>query len=83
MGLLENVIAGAAGYAVSEVSKSHPVRDIVNEKLGKNSNKTIEDVVKEFAASQNIYTNNNEFARKLHILGRYFEGYDYEDLYER
>ena len=83
MGLLENVIAGAAGYAVSEVSKSHPVRDIVNEKLGKNSNKTIEDVVKEFAASQNICTNNNEFAHKLHILGRYFEGYDYEDLYER
>ena len=83
MGLLENVIAGAAGYAVSEVSKSHPVRDIVNEKLGKNSNKTIEDVVKEFAASQNIYTNNNEFAHKLHMLARYFEGYDYEDLYER
>ena len=83
MGLLENVIAGAAGYAVSEVSKSHPVRDIVNEKLGKNSNKTIEDVVKEFAASQDIYTNDNEFARKLHMLGRYFEGYDYEDFYDR
>ena len=53
MGLLENVIAGAAGYAVSEISKSHPVRNLVNEKLGKNSNKTIEDVVKEYAPDFN------------------------------
>ena len=80
---LKEFLAGAVGYGISEVSKSHPVRDLVKEKLRKNSNKTIEDVVKEFAASQNIYTNNNEFAHKLHILGRYFEGYDYEDLYER
>lgn len=80
---LKEFLAGAVGYAVSEVSKSHPVRDLVNEKFGKNSNKTIEDVVKEFAASQNIFANNNEFAHKLHMLARYFEGYDYEDLYER
>jgi len=83
MGIIDNVIAGATGYAVSELSKSHPIRDYVNEKFGKDQNKTIEDVVKEFAASQNIYTNNNEFAHKLHMLARYFEGYDYEDLYER
>jgi hypothetical protein len=67
----------------SELSKSHPIRDYVNEEFGKNQNKTIEDVVKEFAASQNIYTNNNEFAHKLHMLARYFEDYDYEDLYDR
>jgi hypothetical protein len=83
MGIIDNVIAGASGYAASELSKSHPIRDYVNEKFGKSSNKTIEDVVKEFAASQNIYTNDNEFARKLHMLGRYFEGYDYEDFYDR
>ncbi len=80
---LKEFLAGAVGYGISEVSKSHPVRDLVNEKLRKNSNKTIEDVVKEFAASQNIFANNNEFAHKLHMLARYFEGYDYEDLYER
>ena len=83
MGLLENVIAGAAGYAISEVSKSHPVRDLVNEKFGKNSYQIIEDIVKKYAASQNIYTNNNEFAHKLHMLARFFEGYDYEDFYKR
>jgi len=80
---LKEFLAGAVGYAVSEVSKSHPVRDLVNEKFGKNSNQTIEDVVKEFAASQNVFANNNEFAHKLHMLARYFEAYDYEDLYER
>lgn len=80
---LKDFLAGAVGYAVSEVSKSHPVRDLVNEKFGKNSNQTIEDVVKEFAASQNVFANNNEFAHKLHMLARYFEAYDYEDLYER
>ena len=83
MGVLDNIISGAVGYGISEVSKSHPVRDLVNEKFGKHPKKTIEDVVKEFAASQNIYTNNNEFAHKLHLLARYFEGYDYEDLYDR
>ena len=80
---LKEFLAGAVGYAVSEVSKSHPVRDLVNEKFGKNSNQTIEDVVKDYAASQNIYTNNNEFAHKLHMLARFFEGYDYEDFYKR
>ena len=80
---LKEFLAGAVGYGISEVSKSHPVRDLVNEKFGKNSNQTIEDIVKKYAASQNIYTNNNEFAHKLHMLARYFEGYDYEDLYER
>ena len=83
MGLFDNFLAGAVGYGISEVSKSHPVRDLVNEKFGNKPNKTIEDVVKEFAASQGIYTNNNKFARKLHLLARYFEGYDYEDLYDR
>ena len=83
MGLLKDIAIGGLAYGASELSKSHPVRDYVNEKFGKSSNKTIEDVVKEFAASQNIYTNDNEFARKLHMLGRYFEGYDYEDFYDR
>ena len=47
------------------------------------THQTIEDVVKDYAGSQNIYTNNNEFAHKLHMLARYFEGYDYDDLYDR
>lgn len=71
MGLIEDILAGATGYVVSEASKSHLVRDLVNEKFGKNSNKTIEDVVKDYAASQNIYTNNNEFAHKIHMLAEF------------
>lgn len=59
------------------------VRDYVNERFSKDSTETIEDVVKEFATSQNIYTNNNEYAHKLHMLGRYFEEYDYLDTYDR
>lgn len=83
MGIIKDVAIGALGYGISEISKSHPVRDFVNERFEKDTTKTIEDVVKEFAASQNIYANNNGFAHKLHMLGRYFEEYDYLDTYDR
>ena len=33
MGLLGNMIAGATGYVVSEVSKSHPLRDAIDEAM--------------------------------------------------
>ena len=35
MGLIENMIAGATGYVVSEVSKSHPLRDAIDERLNR------------------------------------------------
>ena len=73
MGLIENMIAGATGYVVSEVSKSHPVRDLVNEKFGKNSNQTIEDIVKKYAASQSriwphYWLNLKQFANYSQII---------------
>jgi hypothetical protein len=33
MGLIEDFIAGAIGYGISEASKSHPLRDAINERF--------------------------------------------------
>ena len=35
MGLIEELLAGAAGYTVSELSKSHPLRDAIDERINR------------------------------------------------
>lgn len=84
MGLLKNVIAGAAGYAVSEFSKSHPLRDIINERINRAKQKvTLEDLIDEYARLRGIYTQDNKLAHHLHQIATRYEEYDYEDLYDR
>ena len=84
MGLLGNMIAGAAGYAVSEASKSHPLRDIIDERINRTKQKvTLEDLIDEYARQRGIYTQDNKLAHRLHQIATRYEEYDYEDLYDR
>ena len=84
MGLLENMIAGATGYVVSEVSKSHPLRDAIDERLHSSKQKvSLEDLIDEYARRYEIYTQKNEFAHRLHQIAERYEEYDYEEVYGR
>ena len=84
MGLIEELLAGAAGYAVSEASKSHPLRDIIDERINRSKQKvTLEDLIDEYARQRGIYTQDNKLAYRLHQIAIRYEEYDYEDLYDR
>ena len=84
MGLIEELLAGAAGYAVSEASKSHPLRDIIDERINRTKQKvTLEDLIDEYARQRGIYTQDNKLAHRLHQIATRYEEYDYEDLYDR
>ena len=84
MGLIENMIAGATGYEVSEVSKSHPLRDAIDERLNRSKQKvSLEDLIEEYARRYEIYTQKNEFAHRLHQIAERYEEYDYEEAYGR
>ena len=84
MGLIENMIAGATGYVVSEVSKSHPLRDAIDERLRRSKQKvSLEDLIDEYARRYEIYTQKNEFAHQLHQIAERYEEYDYEEVYGR
>lgn len=79
MGLLKDVAIGAIGYGISEISKSHPVKDFMDNTIYKK--KTIRDVIEEYAHSRGIYINNNDFAHQLHQIASDFEEYNYKDVY--
>ena len=84
MGLIEELLAGAAGYAVSEASKSHPLRDIIDERINRSKQKvTLEDLIDEYARQRGIYTQDNKLAHRLHQIATRYEEYDYENLYDR
>ena len=84
MGLLEHVIAGVTGYAVSEMSKSHPLRDVIDERINRSKQEvTLEDLIDEYARQHGIYTQDNNLAHRLHMIATRFEEYDYEDVYGR
>ena len=56
MGLLENFLSGAIGYGISEVSKSHPLRDAIDERLHRSKQKvSLEDLIDEYARRYEIY----------------------------
>lgn len=84
MGLIEDFIAGAIGYGISEASKSHPLRDAINERFSHSKeNLSLDDLIDEYARRFEIYTCKNEFAHHLHQIARRYEEYNYEDVYER
>jgi len=84
MGLIEELLAGAAGYTVSELSKSHPLRDAIDERINRSKQKvTLEDLIDEYARQRGIYTQDNKLAHRLHQIATRYEEYDYEDLYDR
>ncbi len=84
MGLLDNAISGALGYAISEASKSHPLRDLIDQKLGKGSNgsnETLRSLIEKYANEHGVYTSNDDFAHELHKIARTYESYYYEEKY--
>ena len=84
MGLIEDLVAGAIGYGISEASKSHPLRDAINERFSRSKEKiSLDDLIDEYARRYEIYTSKNEFAHQLHQIARRYEEYNYEDVYER
>lgn len=84
MGLIEDLVAGAIGYGISEASKSHPLRDAINERFSRSKEKiSLEDLIDEYARRYEIYTSKNEFAHHLHQIARRYEEYNYEDVFER
>ena len=84
MDLLEKILCGAVGYGISEVSKSHPVRDVINSRYAVSKHKlTLEDLVEEYARRCEIYTCNNDFAHRLHEIAKKYEEYNYVDVYEQ
>ena len=85
MGLLGNMIAGATGYVVSEVSKSHPLRDAIDERLHRSKQKvSLEELIDEYARRRyEVYTQKNEFAHRLHQIAERYEEYDYDEVYGR
>jgi FKBP-type peptidyl-prolyl cis-trans isomerase (trigger factor) len=84
MGIIEDILAGAAGYAVSEASKSHPLRDAIDERLNRSKQKvTLEDLIDGYARQHGIYTQDNKLAHQLHQIAERYEEYNYEDVYGR
>ena len=82
MGLLEDFIAGSVGWCISEASKSHPLRDAINERLSRSKEKiSLDDLIDEYARRYEIYTSKNEFAHHLHQIARRYEEYNYDSVY--
>ena len=84
MGIIEDILAAAAGYAISEASKSHPLRDAIDERFNRSKQKvTLEDLIDGYARQHGIYTQDNKLAHRLHQIATRYEEYNYEDLYDR
>ena len=84
MGLIEELLAATAGYTFSELSKSHPLRDAIDERINRSKQKvTLENLIDEYARQRGIYNQDNKLAHRLHQIATRYEEYDYEDLYDR
>ena len=84
MGIIEDILAGAAGYTISEASKSHPLRDAIDERFNRSKQKvSLEELIDEYARLHGIYTQDNKLDYRLHLIAIRYEEYDYEDLYDR
>jgi rRNA-processing protein FCF1 len=80
--IIDLVLAGAAGYAVSELSKSHPLKEAVDNKLNRNkANKDLRDIIREYAKAHGIYTQDNRLAKELHDIATEYQEYDYDRYY--
>ena len=81
MSLVKSLLAGAIGYGISEVSKSHPVRDAINSHYDRKI--SLEDLIDEYVRRYEIYTQKNEFAHHLHQIAEKYEEYNYNEVYGR
>ena len=82
MGVFENVVSGVVGYGIASARKSNALTELIDQKINSNNrNKTLRDVVEEYAKSRGIYTQNNQIAYELHKLAEQYEEYDYDRYY--
>ena len=82
MGLFENVVSGVVGYGIASARKSNALTELIDQKINsRNNNKTLRDVVEEYAKSRGIYTQNNQLAYELHKIAEQYEEYDYDKQY--
>ncbi len=84
MGLLDNAISAAVGYTISEASKSHPLRELIDKKIGKGSNtsnETLRSLIEKYANEHGVYASNDEFAHELHNIAGTYESYYYDEKY--
>ena len=82
MGLLGNVVSGVVGYGIASARKSNALTELIDQKINsRNNNKTLRDVVEEYAKSRGVYTQNNQIAYELHKLAEQYEEYDYDRYY--
>ena len=82
MGLFVNVVSGVVGYGIASARKSNALTELIDQKINsRNNNKTLRDVVEEYAKSRGVYTQNNQIAYELHKLAEQYEEYDYDRYY--
>ena len=79
MGLLRDLVSGAIGYGIASATDSKVVSDIIDNNI---DSKTLEDIISNYARRHlDIYTTNNEFARRLHRIAKQYEEYNYDSVY--
>lgn len=84
MGIIDNAVAGALGYAISEMSKSHSLRDVIDQRINRSKQKvTLEDLIDDYARQHGVYTHDNELAHRLHQIAARYEEYNYKNIYDR
>ena len=81
MSLVKSLLAGAIGYGISEVSKSHPVRDAINNHYDRKV--SLEDLIDEYARRYEIYTTRNEFAHHLLQIAEKYVDFNYNEIHGR
>lgn len=83
MGIIDNAVAGALGYAISEMSQSHPLRDVIDQRINRSKQKvTLEDLIDDYARQHGVYTHDNELAHRLHQITARYEEYNYKNIYD-
>ena len=83
MGIIDNAVAGALGYAISEMSKSNSLRDVIDQRINRSKQKvTLEDLIDDYARQHGVYTHDNELAHRLHQIAARYEEYNYKNIYD-
>ena len=79
--MLKEIISGAIGYGIASAQGSTAVGDVIDNFF---KSMTLEDIIKNYANKHlDVYTCDNAFAKRLHLIARQYEEYDYEEHFER
>jgi len=82
MSLISNILSGVLGYGVAEMSNSHALRDLLDQKINHHlANTDLREIILDVAHARGIYTSNNAFARELEIISKNYQEYDYDRIY--